>query len=149
MKYWNNQGTYEAEAAELQKLVPDMGNCETFKGEVWRAATKIYYDYFNNGFGNTWRQPAEFLLDNVELPKSVIDILLEHANGNYVDGADYDAEMDLMIDAVIVQLRDMEDRPNQIDMWSYESTQYRRFAEYQDDAYDDEYDYDDEEDYEY
>jgi hypothetical protein len=147
MKYWSNQGTYEAEAAELGNLVPMMGRADTFKGEVWRAATKIYHDYFNNGFGNNWKEAAEFLLDSVELPKSVIDILLEHANGNMSDGADYDAQMDQMIDAVIVQLRGIEDRPNQIDMWEYRSTQYHRFAELQDDPYD--YDDDYEEDYEY
>lgn len=147
MKYWSNKGRFEAEAQELNALVPMMGKADTFKGEVWRAATKIYHDYFNNGFGNTWREAAEFLLDSVELPKSVIDILLEHANGNWADGANYDEQMDLMIDAVIVQLRDVEDRPNQIDMWEYSSPEYRRFAEFQDDPdyYDDDY----EEDYEY
>jgi hypothetical protein len=147
MKYWSNKGRFEAEAQELNLLVPSMGKADTFKGEVWRAATKIYYDYFNNGFGNTWLAPAEFLLDNIELPKSVIDILLEHANGNWAGGANYNDQMDLMIDAVVIQLRDCPDRPNQIDMWEYSSVRYHRFAEYQDDAYDHDDEYED--DYQY
>jgi len=142
MKYWSNKGRYEAEAAELSKLVPGMGNCATHKGEVWRAATKIYHDYFNNGFGNTWKEAAEFLLDNIALPDSVEAVLLEHANGNCAE-LEYDAEMDLMIDTVIEQLRNTEDRPNTIDMWEYRSTRYRRFAEEY--SYEDEWDY--EEDY--
>jgi hypothetical protein len=49
--------------------------------------------------------------------------------------------MDLMIDTVILQLRDVEDRPNTVDMWDYSSAQYRRFAE--------EYSYEEEDDYYY
>jgi len=137
MKYWSNNGTHEAEAAALQELVPGYGNCATHKGEVWRAATKIYHDYFNNGFGNEWQSAAEFLMDNISLPKAVEAVLLEHAAGNIAED-EYAAEMDLMIDTVILQLRDAEDRPNTVDMWDYSSAQYRRFAE--------EYSYEEEED---
>lgn len=118
MTYWNNKGKYETEAAELQKLVPGYGNCDTYKGEVWRAATKIYHDYFNNGFGNNWMKPAAFLINNIELPEEVKLILFEHANGNFSDEK-YDEEMELMIDTVIVALRSFNDTPNTVDMWEY------------------------------
>lgn len=128
MKYWNNQGLYEDEAKELNTLVPAMGKADTFKGEIWRAATKIYYDYFNNGFGNEWKPVAEFLMDNIQLPSRVEMILLSHANGN-IAHEKFDYDMDLMIDTVIVRLRDVEDRANVVDMWEYRSTNDHHFAE--------------------
>lgn len=50
---WNNasplQATYEALAAAL---VPAYGAALTPHGELLRAATRVYYDRYNNGFGN-------------------------------------------------------------------------------------------------
>ena len=150
MSYWNNEGTYEAEAATLQELVPAMGMSDTFKGEVWRAATKIYYDYFNNGWGNNWKQAAAFLITNIDLPIDVIQMLYDHADGNMADGI-WEDELDQMIDAVIVQLRDVEDAPNTQDMWEFEADweMDRKFADeyveeeddYYEDEEDEEYDY--------
>jgi hypothetical protein len=145
MKYMSNQGTYEAEANELQKLVPGSGNCKTLKGEIWRAATKIYYDYFNNGFGNFWAEPAAYLMTNVELPIRVKQILFEHANGNIAND-NYDKYMDDMIDAAILALREIEDKPNVDDMWEFKASYAIRkefleeetFEEEDDWAYDDE-----------
>lgn len=144
MSYWNNNGKYEAEAAALNELVPMMGNCETFKGEVWRAATKIYHDYFNNGFCNEWTQPAAFLMDNVELSSDVKHVLLEYASGNMLFGANHEKEMEMMINSVIEQLRDVEDRPNQVDMWEYPISYKYSFVEVYEDEEEDEYCYDDE-----
>jgi hypothetical protein len=117
--YWNNKGKYEAEASLLQKLVPSTGHCITFKGEVWRATTKIYYDYYNNGWGNTWKAPAAFLITHVDLPESVRTALYDHANGNM----HYDScatEIELLVDTVVEQLRGMNERPNVVDMWEFD-----------------------------
>jgi hypothetical protein len=122
MMYWNDKGTYQAEAEALSALVPGEGNAETHKGEVWRAASKIYYDYFNNGFGNFWRRPAAFLITHVKLSDEVLELLYEHANGNVADTDTWmDKRMDEMIDLTIVALRDIEDRPNTTDMWDFEA----------------------------
>lgn len=141
MGYWNRTGQYQAEADVLSELIPDEGNCETLKGEIWRAATKIYHDYFNNGFGNKWKSPAEFLLDNIQLPTRVENVLLDHANGN--TGNSFEYEMDSMIDTVILRLRDMEDIPNKVDMWDYRSPVSRNFEpnfwDYEDEDEDDYY----------
>jgi hypothetical protein len=136
--YWGDKGKYQAESADLQKLVPGAGNCATFKGEVWRAATKIYYDYYNNGWGNTWQEPAAFLITHIDLPEDVIQVLFAHAAGNRSEGCD--VEVELMIDSVIEQLRNLEDRPNIVDMWDFEADWElsRKFAaEYteEDDSY--------------
>lgn len=145
MRYWDNTGRYEAEAAELQKLIPMMGQCDTFKGEVWRATTKIYWDYFNNGFGNNWVEAAAFLMDHVELPQNVKSMMYECATGN-MGNDQYDVEIELMVDTVIVALRDIEDRPNSIDMWSWPVSYNHRFVDVYEEEEDDYYD---EEDYEY
>ena len=138
MKYWSNEGKYEAEAAELNKLVPVIGHCDTFKGETWRAATKIYHDYFNNGFGNFWQAPAAFLIETFDFPEKVKSVLYMHANGNYADGMNFNEEMDLMIDIVIEQLRGAKDRINTLDMWEYKGSHrvISKFAEeYSEDDY--------------
>jgi len=142
--YWNNNGKYEAESTALQELVPGMGAADTHKGEVMRAASKIYYDYFNNGWGNYWMNPAAFLITNIDLPENVRNALFEGANGNMHQGA-YSDEMEEMINCVVEQLRDTEDRPNEVDMWEFEGDWelMRKFAE----EYQEEDDWDDEEDY--
>lgn len=51
--FWNNasplQATYDTLASAL---VPAYGAALTPHGELLRAATRIYYDRYNNGFGN-------------------------------------------------------------------------------------------------
>jgi hypothetical protein len=135
--YWSKNGKYEAEANALQELVPMMDNCATFKGEVWRAVTKIYYDYYNNGWGNHWKAPAAFLMTHIDLDEDLREMLFDHANGNMHAG-DFQDEMERLIDAVVVQLRTVEDRPNTVDMWEFEGDweMDRKFEEEQ--TYDDE-----------
>jgi hypothetical protein len=145
MTYWANKGTYEEEAKALNLLVPASGESETLKGEIWRAATKIYHDYFNNGFGNFWMAPAAYLITNVELPDRVKQILFDHANGNMASGH-FAKDMDAMIDSAIIALREMEDKPNTCDMWEFEAPysinmeflEEEQFDEDEDWAYDDE-----------
>lgn len=144
--YWNNKGKYEAEAAELNDLVPAMGATGTNKGEIWRAATKIYYDHFNNGFGNTWMAPAAFLMTHVKLPSHVEQVLFDHAKGNVAHGS-YDEEMDLMIDTVIEALREKELLRVDWDMWEFK-VDYDMERQFEDEWEEEDY-WDDEEEYDY
>ena len=53
MTYWNDDGKYQKAYSNLwEKLVPARGEAETVRGELLRAASKLYYDLFNNGLGN-------------------------------------------------------------------------------------------------
>ena len=141
--YWNNTGMYEKQAAELQKLVPNSGPSKTVKGEIFRAAMKIYYDYYNNGFGNVWPEVATFLRTNVSLPEDVVEMLLMHAMGNVGDGLD--ATVEEMMNTVIEQIYEMPDKPNTTDMWD---TPYTENAfEPEQDERDDWDDEDDEDEY--
>ena len=61
--YWNSNGMYQADYEVLaQKLLPGNGKTGTIEGEMLRAATKLYYDYYNNGMCNNTSGPAKFLL---------------------------------------------------------------------------------------
>jgi hypothetical protein len=60
--YWNNKGPHQADYDRLwNKLVPDSGSAETIRGELLRSISKIYYDRYNNGFGNQNNSAAEFI----------------------------------------------------------------------------------------
>lgn len=82
--YWQNKGRYEDEAKQLQALVPNSGEAETMQGEIMRAASRIYYDLFNNGFGNNWTGALDYLKEFVNLPEHIYDELNQYAGGAVV-----------------------------------------------------------------
>lgn len=48
--YWNGTGVYQQEYEKLyDELVPFMGEAKTVNGELVRAASRLFYDYCNNG----------------------------------------------------------------------------------------------------
>lgn len=48
--YWNEKGEYQKEYDELwPQLVPASGEAETANGEAIRCASRLYYEYYNNG----------------------------------------------------------------------------------------------------
>lgn len=48
--YWNETGAYNKEYDILYKqLVPAVGEADTVNGELLRASSRLYYEYFNNG----------------------------------------------------------------------------------------------------
>lgn len=51
--YWGNTGQYQKDYDRLWKrLVPAEGKADTLHGELLRSISRIYYDLYNNGFGN-------------------------------------------------------------------------------------------------
>ena len=53
--YWNGNGKYQAKANEIQNLIPLEGSCADLKLETMRVIINLYYDWHNNGLGNTNR----------------------------------------------------------------------------------------------
>jgi len=48
--FWNNNSAVQAAYNSLwKKLVPDQDHCKTVEGEMLRAASKMYYRYYNDG----------------------------------------------------------------------------------------------------
>ncbi|MDC3312701.1 hypothetical protein OAV22_02065 [Flavobacteriaceae bacterium] len=124
MKYWAKNGYHQTEYDKLYgELVPSDGACETLEGEFLRAISKIYYDLCNNGFGNDWRKPLEFLKHHTMISEKCFSKLDEYADGDqYVDT---DTEMiaigemlDAEVDAMIVDIGNNR-TPNTVDMWAF------------------------------
>jgi hypothetical protein len=53
--YWNQDGKYQAKADQIQNLIPLEGTCTDVKLESMRVIINLYYDWHNNGLGNTNR----------------------------------------------------------------------------------------------
>jgi hypothetical protein len=53
--YWNQDGKHQAKADQIQDLIPLEGTCDDPKLESMRVLINIYYDWHNNGLGNTNR----------------------------------------------------------------------------------------------
>ena len=55
--YWERNGKYQAIANWLESQVPDSGHAQLTAVELFRAATRLYHDHFNNGCGNDMSGP--------------------------------------------------------------------------------------------
>jgi hypothetical protein len=60
--YWNSEGKHQILYKRLwKKLVPPIGEANTPHGELLRANSKLYYDFYNNGFCNIEMLSSEIL----------------------------------------------------------------------------------------
>lgn len=64
-----------------EKLVPGEGKCETVEGELLRAASRIYHDYYNNGFGNNWSGAYNYIDKHFGLKSPERKVLKPYARG--------------------------------------------------------------------
>lgn len=105
--YWNSCGKHQQLSESLYKtLVPMSGSCETIEGELIRASSRIYYDYYNNGMLNNTSGAVRFLQQN--LPNQSVDInaalrqIYEVCNtGGYIQNAVIIDELEMIVDAVV------------------------------------------------
>ena len=89
--YWGNKGKYQDKYDKLwDELVPASGSASTQDGELLRWISKVYYDRYNNGFGNgPFRKTRNILMkyeqeikSNIPNPKD-FDTFMRHFE--YVD----------------------------------------------------------------
>lgn len=114
--YWAREGNHQRTYDLLrERLVPASGPCDTVEGEMLRAVGKLYYEAFNNGWGNNMSGSFHFLRARGVLDAEMVEHLAENANidrGGHVD----EALMDRMVDAVVVRVRDTKvHTPNAFD----------------------------------
>lgn len=145
--YWNGNGTYSNHYEHIQSaLVPSAGKCETFEGELLRAAGRIYYDLYNNGFCNNWTGAWNFLSNANDLHSLGIASYL-HDLFAYRCGA-YPAEIypdlyvavERIVDQVLsfILSHNGNYSPNSVDMFDFqEPVEYQEPEESE--WYDDEY----------
>lgn len=61
--FWNGDHQLAKDSDSMSDtLMPASGNAPTLQGELYRASTRISYDWFNNGWGcNNWSGAVVFL----------------------------------------------------------------------------------------
>ena len=140
--YWDQVGKYQDLYNELfQQLVPSAGKCATVEGELLRAASKIYYDYYNNGFGNNWSGPWKFLeqfTGKINISKE-LDLLKPYSRGRMGHGGHIDSTLDSLVDKVMeyLQSKNGEFSPNTSDMWDLQEPDNLGEPEFLDDEEED------------
>lgn len=81
--YWNNEGAYQAQYDELYyKLVPSEGAAGNLIGEALRAASRLAYEYCNNGNMNA--------CNIIEIEGEWID----DEDGGYQEDSEFETEID-------------------------------------------------------
>ncbi len=83
MTYWGNDGEQQAAYDKLwSELVPPEGACTTIEGECLRAISRIYYDFYNNGFGNNWSGAFNWLIRHGFIIGKEISLLIPYRHGD-------------------------------------------------------------------
>lgn len=124
--YWNKNGTYQAEYDRLVGLMPSVGNCETVAGELIRSATRLAYDFYNNGMGNNTSGALNFLSSKNAVTASDYATIYEFTRGRVYPGG-YNGDqlhvaIESMIDTVVKHILDnpeLETAANAEDMFDY------------------------------
>jgi len=103
--YWNSNGKHQAAYQELSKLVPSSGPAGTVEGEMLRAATRLYYDYYNNGMINNTSGAVNYLtrcdeLFNLDIAEELEIVEPECNTGHYTD-ASLAYSLEIIADVVI------------------------------------------------
>lgn len=105
--YWNHKGRFQAEFDELIKLMPMMGNADTFAGELIRAANRLAYDFYNNGMGNNTSGAVNFLKHFSVIDDSVYETIYEYARGRIYNGCYEGDRLQVAIEQMIDQTVEM------------------------------------------
>jgi hypothetical protein len=103
--YWNSNGKHQAAYQELSKLVPSSGPAGTVEGEMLRAATRLYYDYYNNGFCNNTSGAVNYLtrcdeLFNLDIAEE-LEIVEPECNTPYYTNLPLAGPLETIADVVI------------------------------------------------
>jgi hypothetical protein len=144
--YWDRKGRYQAEYEQMvADLMPAEGACDTLAGELIRAATRLTYDFYNNGMCNNTTGAINFLLKQGAVDRATYDAIYPFAagqpyRGNYGGGAlqvAIERAVDMTV-AMILHNPQLMTMPNTDDMFNYQD-------EYWTEEEDDDYDWDEEE----
>lgn len=141
--YWNHKGKHQADYDRLSELVPNMGTCDTFGGELIRAVGRLYYDAYNNGFCNNTSGALNFLSESSWVADKewshVYNLLSEKVNtGGYSDLCEATQEgLELLANLAIewVLANPEEAMQPTDDLFDYQE------EDYQEEEDDDEYEY--------
>lgn len=148
--FWGgNHPLKETYRALSVQLVPDYGRSDTVQGELIRAATRINYDWFNNGWGcNNWSGAVLFIKQYAsELPVKLAkeDLVLLHNSLNECHGqshgepmhmdADYTSDLCTTVMELVLKLVISNPEPvsNTVDMFDLSEESYSTHSDDDDD----------------
>lgn len=135
--FWSRKSPLSAESERLHALlVPPEGKCETLEGELIRASSRIYYDYYNNGFGNNWSGAFKFLDEHLGLKRTERNLLKSYARGRMVSRNRFNTDdripvaLEEICGRVVQKILDMEKNkiaftPNPGDMFDLQERNQR------------------------
>ena len=108
-KYWSGDNTHYQDVWD--QLVPANGPASTLEGELLRAASRLYYDWYNNGFGNNTSGAANFLAQNCKggLPLlTALRTINPYIRGNNQfaddDSKNIERSLEIIVDTVMAQI---------------------------------------------
>lgn len=125
--YWNSKGKYQADYDRLtEQLIPPMGAASTVAGELLRAATRIAYDFYNNGMGNNTSGAVNYLREKHAIDSRTHYEIYEYSRGqvyrgNY-GGDSLHTAVEKAIDTTMEQILGnpvLTSMPNTEDMFEY------------------------------
>lgn len=142
ISFWNNNHPLQSLYNELyDSLVPSHGSAETLAGEVIRAATKLYYDYYNNGLCNNVTGAVDFLNKHIDIIDydyvwSVVTI------NEFFDGNKFEDVLEKIVEnAVEFASKEENQIPNNDNLFNYGLTENEFYELREEDEEDDEDDY--------
>ena len=142
--YWNRTGKYQAELDHMVEMfVPMSGKCDTVAGELIRAASRLGYDFYNNGMGNNTSGAVNYLSEKGAIDSRVYDDIHGYTRGRLYNGRYGDDRlhraMVLCVDQTIefiLNNPELKTEPNADDMFDFEEEE-ERFCEECGDSLDD------------
>jgi hypothetical protein len=137
--YWNKQGRYQVEYDQMIDLMPTEGAADTLAGELIRAATRLAYDFYNNGMCNNTTGAINYLREQGAVDQATYDAIYPFAAGQPYMGTYGGGALQVAIErtvdmtvAMILHNPQLMTTPNLEDMFNYQEPE--------------QYDYDDEDD---
>lgn len=141
--YWDRKGKYQAELDHLTEMfVPLMGKCSTVAGELVRSATRLAYDFYNNGMGNNTSGAINFLQHWNVIDGDTYRTIYDYSRGQLYQGRYEGDKLQVAIERMMDQTMEfilanpaLKTTENTEDMFDYED-EMQHFCEQCDDELD-------------
>lgn len=83
ISYWDGNGIYQKYYNQFfDAMIPGHGPCPVLEGELFRAAIRIQYDFYQNAFCNDISHPFAFLHDHDLIPSKTYFVLKPYTKNN-------------------------------------------------------------------
>lgn len=131
--YWNRNGKYQAELDHLTEMfLPLSGNCATVAGELVRSATRLAYDFYNNGMGNNTSGAINFLQHWNVIDGDTYRTIYDYTRGQLYQGRYEGDRLQVAIERMVDQTMEyilihpeLKTTENTDDMFNYEEEEMR------------------------